>query len=225
MPDIPDIPAASMFSQLENLQLASTTVTPLFRFFSFIRDAPLVSTTLTVPGSATESEMHDLHRGLAAAASHTSLASLALRGSYNRGSVSEHNGRLMRSSTLRILCCFANIRSLRIGVPLAFELDDATVLDIARAWPRLEDLELNSFCTSIKSQVTIQGLCSFAQHCPRLAILRMSFGASTVPNHETNLLSTIFRSLQSTNDDLTPSTQANVAYSRRWAEVESMILL
>ncbi|KAJ7488355.1 hypothetical protein FB451DRAFT_1025451 [Mycena latifolia] len=159
----------------------------------------------------------------------------------------------MRSSTLQILCCFTNIRSLRIGVPLAFELDDATVLDIARAWPRLEDLELNSFCPLIKSQVTIQGLCAFAQHCPRLAILRISFDASAVPNLEINartfvpqhslhtlypssspitaplpvakFLSTIFPNLRSIKDDLTnASTEANLAYRRRWMKVKSIIL-
>ena len=61
-------------------------------------------------------------------------------------------------------------------------LDDATVSEMAHAWPHIEQLSLLAQCYDVDSHqtsVTIPGLLPFALHCPRLNELRILLAAVT----------------------------------------------
>ncbi|KAJ7171339.1 hypothetical protein C8R46DRAFT_1262711 [Mycena filopes] len=65
---------------------------------------------------------------------------------------------------------------------LGFDLDDATILLMARTWPQIATLSLTANpCRHIPSRVTLEGLVSLSKYCPDLGTLDTSFDATTVP--------------------------------------------
>ncbi|KAJ7135714.1 hypothetical protein C8R44DRAFT_534588, partial [Mycena epipterygia] len=81
------------------------------------------------------------------------------------------------------LLSFSNLVSLSLSHPVGFNLDDAVVRDMARAWPRIELLWLPHGRSPhrISPRVTLEGVYAFAIHCPRLQALTMTFDATVVP--------------------------------------------
>ncbi|KAJ6483581.1 hypothetical protein C8R47DRAFT_914036, partial [Mycena vitilis] len=70
----------------------------------------------------------------------------------------------------------------KLSHSVGFDLDDAAVLRMARAWPRIHDLVLKAGPSRhMSSRVTLEGLCAFTKHCPSLCVLALSFDATVVP--------------------------------------------
>ncbi|KAJ7161786.1 hypothetical protein C8R43DRAFT_1123505 [Mycena crocata] len=82
---------------------------------------------------------------------------------------------------LRSLFCFKNLSVVRISVHIGFELDDAVISELARTWPFLEELRLKTIIHDHPPRNTLLGLLAFAEHCPRLHTIEMTFDATTVP--------------------------------------------
>ncbi|KAJ7444293.1 hypothetical protein FB451DRAFT_1376451 [Mycena latifolia] len=53
-------------------------------------------------------------------------------------------GYIFATPALSTLYCFANLTGINIHSLLGFDLDDATVEQMARTWPRIQTLELES---------------------------------------------------------------------------------
>ncbi|KAJ7143901.1 hypothetical protein C8R44DRAFT_759113 [Mycena epipterygia] len=86
------------------------------------------------------------------------------------------------SDLLRPLFSFTNLVRVSLQHPVGFDLDDATVLQMARAWSRIECLILRaSPARHMRSRVTLEGIYAFAKHCPSLKMLQMTFDATFVP--------------------------------------------
>ncbi|KAJ7042350.1 hypothetical protein C8F04DRAFT_99048 [Mycena alexandri] len=67
---------------------------------------------------------------------------------------------------------------------MAFDIDDAVAIDMARAWPRIHDLELMTPAYHAQDpapRVSLAALLAFAQYCPCLGKLRIVLDASVVP--------------------------------------------
>ncbi|KAJ6551945.1 hypothetical protein B0H19DRAFT_1264557 [Mycena capillaripes] len=80
------------------------------------------------------------------------------------------------------LFSFANLVSVALSHPVGFDLDDAIILRMARAWPRIEDLTLEAGPSRhMRSRVTLEGVYAFGMHCPNLEVLGMTFDATVVP--------------------------------------------
>ncbi|KAJ6529814.1 hypothetical protein B0H19DRAFT_1193296 [Mycena capillaripes] len=75
---------------------------------------------------------------------------------------------------------FTHLRVVEIEAPIGYDLDDATVSDMAQAWTNIEQLELRSRRHHYP-QSTLLSLDYFARYCPRLWKLRISLDASSVP--------------------------------------------
>ncbi|KAF7368701.1 hypothetical protein MVEN_00194800 [Mycena venus] len=89
--------------------------------------------------------------------------------------------------TIEPLLSFVNLTSVHLSHPVGFDLDDAMVLRMARAWPCITSLSLLA-CPShrISPRVTLRVLYAFAKHCPELEVLEMTFDATKVPKIRIN---------------------------------------
>ncbi|KAJ6465557.1 hypothetical protein C8R47DRAFT_1155050 [Mycena vitilis] len=83
---------------------------------------------------------------------------------------------------LRSLFCFGKLTSVTIRVIDGFDIDDATVCDLALAWPCLRLLSLRSSGRA-PPRATLRGLQALAQHCPELHTLAVTFDATDLPPH------------------------------------------
>jgi hypothetical protein len=86
-------------------------------------------------------------------------------------------------STLSPLLSFAELSELTIMVDTRFSLDDEDAQRMARAWPKLKQLELG-YCGGGWERegktFTLQGLRAFATHCPDLEELGVSVNICSV---------------------------------------------
>ncbi|KAJ6541061.1 hypothetical protein DFH09DRAFT_929338 [Mycena vulgaris] len=85
---------------------------------------------------------------------------------------------LVHGRQLRPLFVLANLRTVSLSTPVGFDLDNATVSELAHAWPNLETLQFGaSDFVHVPSRVTLAGLLPFARHCPLLHTLEIPLDA------------------------------------------------
>ncbi|KAJ7123971.1 hypothetical protein C8R43DRAFT_1031472 [Mycena crocata] len=183
----------SLFPALVNIKLSpSTSVRYTTHLLNSFRDTPLASFNL-IPGSfygaiaatPTASEWHDLFSSLESGCSHTSLEELQIHSwEVDEVDTPDVENYLIPPRAVQLLFCFFNLTQVCIESGIGFALDDDTVGDMARAWPRLTLLELTAVAGNVPPRVTLSGLRAFAQYCPHLASLEIPFDASEVPSLE-----------------------------------------
>ncbi|KAJ7209205.1 hypothetical protein GGX14DRAFT_566392 [Mycena pura] len=83
---------------------------------------------------------------------------------------------IVPTETLAILFAFTNLTTIILKPFHGLELDDETMLRIARTWRRVEELRLAG-----PARVTLAGIHSLARHCPDLRVLETFLDASSVP--------------------------------------------
>lgn len=106
-----------------------------------------------------------------------------------------HPGHLFRN-----LFFFTNLTLLSISTPVGHDLDDATISDMARAWPYMEELYLLGNIHPRPNTPTLLALYALAEYCPYLQTLDMTLDASIVPQLPINPGQRVFqRSLVSLN--------------------------
>ncbi|KAJ6452685.1 hypothetical protein C8R47DRAFT_264547 [Mycena vitilis] len=89
---------------------------------------------------------------------------------------------MAKHALLHTLFYFPHLTSLTLHIPGGFDLDDASALDIARAWPNLHELDLiPDEVVPGERRTTLSALCIFADNCPELGSLAIEFNALTVP--------------------------------------------
>lgn len=89
---------------------------------------------------------------------------------------------LIDGQILATLLCFGNLTEVTLAPPVEFDIDDGTVADMARAWPKLKTLRLTaSSDLHHPSSISLLGLRVLAKHCPELTSLILTFDASIVP--------------------------------------------
>ena len=83
----------------------------------------------------------------------------------------------------RSLLPFTHLKEINIGSSCehgcSSTADDDTIIDLARAMPRLEILRLGEPCRN-PTGITTNGLTALAYYCPRLASLRIHFRAASL---------------------------------------------
>ncbi|KAJ7092495.1 hypothetical protein B0H15DRAFT_834147 [Mycena belliarum] len=91
---------------------------------------------------------------------------------------------LVPRAALRSLCCFTELVMVNLQSPTGFDLDDETAWMLARAWPRLRLLALkaDTAMAHYAPHATLDALRAFAQHCPELESLVLTFTAIVVPS-------------------------------------------
>ncbi|KAJ6564402.1 hypothetical protein B0H19DRAFT_1233331 [Mycena capillaripes] len=83
--------------------------------------------------------------------------------------------------TLRILFPLTHLTEVRLTLNYGFDLDDEVVSEMAQAWCRIEQLQLESSYFNVPSHVTLVGIYAIAAHRQNLQWLDIVFNASEVP--------------------------------------------
>ncbi|KAF7362761.1 hypothetical protein MVEN_00625700 [Mycena venus] len=172
-------------------ELTVMTMRCALRVISMAAKCPLVKLSIT-PSSLypTETMARDFYHTLSEHCSHFSLREISMSGEFG---VEEDNNNTLSADeaaeysvggdVLLPLFSFFNLVEVRLAHPVGFDFDDATILDMARAWPHLEALELTARPhRHIRSHVTLKGVYAFAKHCPHLHTLGLTFDATVVPS-------------------------------------------
>ncbi|KAJ7850292.1 hypothetical protein B0H14DRAFT_3665549 [Mycena olivaceomarginata] len=98
---------------------------------------------------------------------------------------------VLDSIQLRPLLSFSDLTHVELSAPAGFDLDDATIADMVRAWLHVQTLKFHaSDYLHVQSNVTHAGLLSLAQYCLQLSHLELSLDASTVSQWELTPLMT-----------------------------------
>ncbi|KAJ6456582.1 hypothetical protein C8R47DRAFT_1248610 [Mycena vitilis] len=177
------------FPALHSVRLGFSTIEFATELINLFSDCHLREFRNGTDVLATNTATDRLYTALASHLSHTTLNSLIVAEIDDGGhsptptppasTMSDYviNGRLLAP-----LFCFRNITYVHLKAPVGFDLDDTTAWDMARAWPRIEFLRLDS-STDLhhSSGMTLHGIRAFAKYCEDLVTLKITINATTVP--------------------------------------------
>ncbi|KAJ7630186.1 hypothetical protein FB45DRAFT_832757 [Roridomyces roridus] len=186
------IPGQPFFPSLQTLQLISET-DQLSRFLGRCTNIPLATFVASFHTLATQDETHRVFAAAASGISHTSMCSFSFYAGYQDPNAQpNHATQSIRASSLRQLFCFANMTSVTIQSVTGVDLDDATVEDMARSWPRIERLDLQSQFQfgNPTPRASVCCLRAFAKYCPNLGWLCMTFDAIVQKSLESLVVAT-----------------------------------
>ncbi|KAJ7826617.1 hypothetical protein B0H13DRAFT_1918089 [Mycena leptocephala] len=180
-PPPPDVP---MFPSLRELHLGQRAdVRSATCFLKFFRDTPLIrfEAGLSLRAS-TAAQVCDFLCALAAGCSPSLLTWFNLSSFPVRNEQGQNNEPfVIPSDATRPLFSFINLEVLIIrSEDVHIDWDDAALADMARAWPRIELVDLTS-SLHVQCRLTLLGLRSLAQYCPCLTSLRITLDARTIP--------------------------------------------
>ncbi|KAJ7697265.1 hypothetical protein B0H17DRAFT_1197656 [Mycena rosella] len=86
------------------------------------------------------------------------------------------------ADVLRLWFCFQNLTEIWLQYYGGFDLDDGLVLEMARAWPHLQSINIMpSSPTPVPRRVTVGGLSVFAHYCPDLVLVGIEVDATIIP--------------------------------------------
>ncbi|KAJ7897770.1 hypothetical protein B0H13DRAFT_2196524 [Mycena leptocephala] len=169
-PSLPDIP---MFSSLEELSLGATTCPATYVFKLFLGSA-ITQLNLELRGDAALSPLLTLGQTCPI------LNDLPIYHEKPTDIIRPLSPFVIPSDATRPLFCFINLEVLIIrSEDVHIDWDDAALVDMARAWPRIELVDLTS-SLHVQCRLTLLGLRSLAQYCPCLTSLRITLDARTI---------------------------------------------
>ncbi|KAG1748305.1 uncharacterized protein EDB91DRAFT_1245015 [Suillus paluster] len=87
------------------------------------------------------------------------------------------------AAAFRPLFTFRNLRKLQFNACCNVQLNDTILLQMAKAWPLLEDLYFNAY-HNLSHNVTPHAFVSLLQHCPRLVSVAVFINWSTIDGRD-----------------------------------------
>ncbi|KAJ7699335.1 hypothetical protein B0H17DRAFT_1177129, partial [Mycena rosella] len=172
------------FPALATLHFRDTRLELASAYIGMLSESKLAMLDVAITAPATTPTTTHFYATLTINCPHPDLQILEVQNTewYSQG-IADPAHYVVPSASLRLLCCFPNLVVLRLQSPAGFDLDDATVWALARAWPRLRILSLTADTDAEHhpSRVSLDALCAFAQHCPALAHLSITLDAVAVP--------------------------------------------
>ncbi|KAJ7836450.1 hypothetical protein B0H14DRAFT_1122075 [Mycena olivaceomarginata] len=177
----PDIRALAV---LWRLYLAWAEIGVTTRFLGWCKEMPLISLDLEFTTSSTGQEMHNLFDALSTSVLHSSLSKISVIDEYEDRNPARFPNHLVYSHSIRPLFSFTNLTSVLILTAVGIDLDNTTVSTLARAWLRLERLELSAYYQyfpAVRPRATLECLYSFATWCPRLTKLSITLDGTAIP--------------------------------------------
>ncbi|KAJ7620859.1 hypothetical protein DFH06DRAFT_1482460 [Mycena polygramma] len=170
-----------IFPRLRQLVLGPLEIQPATEFLAFLADSPLHSLQLILKTCVTVAETDALFRTVRATFSHKCFKCFTLRSDADHFPTEGREDYRINANSLGILSCFSGLTTLSIMSPVGFDLDDAAVDLLAKAWPRLRELTLQTNIMAPPIHLTLNALRSLAAHCPQLRSLDIEFDPTSVP--------------------------------------------
>ncbi|EGN98141.1 hypothetical protein SERLA73DRAFT_74372 [Serpula lacrymans var. lacrymans S7.3] len=161
----------SAFPSLRRIALHSNLITLCTPIISSISSTLLEQITLDVYHTLPPPTLHDFLGTLSSNhAWHPTLHTLSIRLHGPHDSLGTFS-----KSTFFPLCKFSNLKCLALQEIGTIDLDDGTVVDMGTAWPLLETLSLVNASSPAESQsrITLKGMISLVNHCPKLHALHL----------------------------------------------------
>ncbi|KAJ6556590.1 hypothetical protein DFH09DRAFT_1084678 [Mycena vulgaris] len=185
-----DFPALTAF--------AAPTMTSATDLVAALSNHPLTSLTIRSNlDCPTHIVARQFYSALAKHCSHSSLRRLTMYGGFlistddampTPQQISSYS---VGRDVLHPLFAFTNLVNVTLIHPVGFDLDDGTVVAMARAWPCLEILGLRARpFRHVRPRVTLDGISAFAKHCRSLRVLAITFDATIVPKLRDNMKKT-----------------------------------
>ncbi|KAJ7145550.1 hypothetical protein C8R44DRAFT_845048 [Mycena epipterygia] len=172
-----------VFLSLRRLKFNSIVPEFIARFLHPFSDSPLVSLAIHIEPAALAAP--DLYSFITENCPRATLRDLRV-GSTELVVSTNRRARpqIIRDDMIRPLLCLAALTSLCLFSRDGFDLDDATLSDMAVSWPHIEKLNLMvlSNYNGFTPRATLHSLYAFARHCPRLRTLKIIFDATVVPS-------------------------------------------
>ncbi|KAJ7851804.1 hypothetical protein B0H14DRAFT_2761052, partial [Mycena olivaceomarginata] len=151
-------PGSRPFASLKNLYIW-TTMNVLSGIITLLKHAPITCIEVTWPTRTTSDKIAQLYVAVVANCSRSSLSELVLNSESSKRQVSGAASTArdwISSLQLRPLFTFSNLTHVELSAPAGFALDDATVADMARGWPRIDTLRLFSSREHAHVQSTLE---------------------------------------------------------------------
>ncbi|KAJ6612363.1 hypothetical protein B0H10DRAFT_300772 [Mycena sp. CBHHK59/15] len=130
-----------MFSSLHTLIVGPGDIESTTGFMAMYSGSPLNSVDVQVVGAASTAALEKFYSALATGCSHASLTFFLFKGF---GFHIPQTERAAYVHPLSPLYRFANLTSVDIQSSHRFDVDDSTIINMARAWPRIESLRLSA---------------------------------------------------------------------------------
>ncbi|KAJ6472336.1 hypothetical protein C8R47DRAFT_1295781 [Mycena vitilis] len=173
-----------VFQELQTLDLHHVTARSATAFLGVCLDAPLTSVYVSFASSPSYGDMKIFMTTLAACRHlHSSLTSAI----FDTDHVIADEAVAINIDSLRALFCLRNLTCLQIELLCAWELDDGAISQMARAWPRLENLQVDNAESHPVSLPSLQCLPALAQHCPHLTSLKLTLDATAIPSQDSTV--------------------------------------
>ncbi|KAF9236632.1 hypothetical protein BU15DRAFT_76731 [Melanogaster broomeanus] len=173
------IPYFSQFNNLRYICLCLDNIRAARDLIKLLR-APLEVLELTFEGQDSSPELlKNMFQDTLATSDHTAT-------SLTRYQLSEmvdesEDNPLLVIDDFRPLLQLRNLAFLTIDVQCTIDLDDAGIVEMARAWPMLEFLHLNYAGWTTPTGITPVGLIGLLTHCPKLSDLGIAVDFTTLP--------------------------------------------
>jgi hypothetical protein len=169
---------AVCFPSLEVLSVASERITVCHELANMISStSPLTAVSFMVQTPATSSQYHDLFNALKDHCNHSTVTSISIG---FKGLSNEAPDTVLGHTHLQPFLVFSNLQHLKVKAG-KFDLSDHGIKQMALAWPRIDTLLLFGRSVTGTPQVTLSGITSLAQCCPRLNQLGMAFDTRDLP--------------------------------------------
>ncbi|KAJ7178291.1 hypothetical protein C8R46DRAFT_1076269, partial [Mycena filopes] len=172
----------TLFANLSELTIGVVNIAVATSFMAMCTETAFQSLCFTFKECPTDAAIDAFFLALThCRRSHASLRSLGIRNAADGKLHMNQQQFLLQNRRIAHLFCFANLTRIEIEAPCGFELNDAVCGEMARAWPHAERLTLKEDFNPAVIGVTLESLRAFAQHCPDLNRLYITFDARVVP--------------------------------------------
>ncbi|KAF7338982.1 hypothetical protein MVEN_01974400 [Mycena venus] len=200
------LPQGGLFHHLRSFSFRSSLDRGIQFVTQFVRswaNPPLRSFEVEYGSFPTAAASEELYRALSHHCSLNALETLKVEMPDDDTPAEEQY--IISGQAVKLLFCFTSLKIVSIISPAGFLLDDATITELASAWPQIEELHLAAH-DHMHQCGSLLALHAFARHCPNLRSLELSFDALSVPPPDQEL----YRRQQLLHPAL---TKLNVAFS------------
>ncbi|KAJ7208573.1 hypothetical protein GGX14DRAFT_633394 [Mycena pura] len=177
------------FPSLQNLRFTSGSgIESPMRFLEWCNKLPLVTFDAKCAAFSTADAVHRLFSAASRGISQSSLMEFTFSDEFDPFDHWHSATYLIRPQSLRSLFCFVNLTSVSVLSAIGIDLDDTTVTEMARSWPYVECLKLQSYYGHrVVPRTTLQCLEAFPKYCPHLTKLCIMFDATVIPTSQAGL--------------------------------------
>ncbi|KAJ7612556.1 hypothetical protein FB45DRAFT_843137 [Roridomyces roridus] len=168
------------FQSLQTLSFAEAEIHSPINFLAWCKNTPLKDFAAECLASPSAEDVHRLFLAVAGAITHSSLGHFLLNFDGDPSTPPDPTS-LIAFNSFRHLFSFRNLVSVSMESTVGIDLDDAAVLEMARSWPRIETLQLDSYRGTSHPRTTLRCLEAFPQYCHHLTKLCIAFDATVVP--------------------------------------------